>query len=64
MVHVLRQRHEGMFVLNADRAPGLGLRLERTDHQLAGIFLVVVHSSGTRTTGMLRGNSAMGSDTM
>ncbi len=41
MVHVFRQRDEGMFVVDTAAAPGLGLGLKRAHHQLARVFLVI-----------------------
>ena len=41
MIHVLGQRDEGMFIVDATAAPGLGYRLEGADHELARIFLEI-----------------------
>ena len=41
MVHVFRQRDEGVVLVDAAAAPGLGLGFEGADHQLARIFLVI-----------------------
>ena len=41
MVHVLRQRHEGVFLVDAAATPGLGLGFKGADHQLACVFLVI-----------------------
>ena len=64
MVEVLRQLVEAEILGDAVHAPGLRLRLEGADQQLAGVLLVVGAGVHVAQTGRVEGTPSIGSVTM